>query len=134
MNRRRNDLIPLELDILNVGLELKVRGIEEFHGFMVAKEIAEQQQAKALTSHGTLYKALARLAQRELLESRWEPEEEAQKEGRPRRRLYRVTSTGAAELARLARERRTTEALPSATFAVRLGLISARNLHTQKGR
>ena len=43
---------------------------------------------------GTLYPILARLADRGLLETRWE---EDPPEGRPRRHLYRLTAEGAAQ-------------------------------------
>ncbi len=45
---------------------------------------------------GTLYPILIRLAERELLETRWEPAAAA---GRPPRHMYRLTADGA-ELAR----------------------------------
>ena len=48
--------------------------------------------SKALTGHGTLYKALGRLEEFGLLASRWEDAEAA--EGRPRRRLYELTGQG----------------------------------------
>ena len=54
---------------------------------------------RRLTAHGTLYKALGRLAEAGLLEARWEDAETAEAEGRPRRRLYRVTGAGASALA-----------------------------------
>jgi DNA-binding PadR family transcriptional regulator len=41
---------------------------------------------------GTLYPILIRLADRELVEARWEDEQPA---GRPRRHLYRLTAAGA---------------------------------------
>lgn len=42
---------------------------------------------------GTLYPILIRLAERRLLETRWEP---AQQAGRPPRHAYRLTTDGAA--------------------------------------
>ena len=42
---------------------------------------------------GTLYPILARLSERELLETRWV---ESEVEGRPRRHMYRMTSAGKA--------------------------------------
>jgi DNA-binding PadR family transcriptional regulator len=59
----------------------------------------EQTRSRSLTAHGTLYKALGRLEELGLLVSRWEDAWAA--EGRPRRRLYELTSAGAraAELA-----------------------------------
>jgi PadR family transcriptional regulator, regulatory protein PadR len=48
---------------------------------------------------GTLYPILVRLADREIVEARWE---EGQPAGRPRRHLYRLTSDGLAAAAALA--------------------------------
>jgi DNA-binding PadR family transcriptional regulator len=91
--RREGRLLDLEVDILAAGMELQ--GDDgEFYGFALAKRIAERSDAAALTAHGTLYKALARLSDRGLLESVWEDAEIAADEGRPRRRLYRVTGAG----------------------------------------
>ena len=42
------------------------------HGFELARQLAESSRAKSLTAHGTLYKALGRLAGVGLLESQWE--------------------------------------------------------------
>jgi DNA-binding PadR family transcriptional regulator len=76
-------LVDLEVDILGAGIELQADD-DDFYGF-----------ALALTAHGTLYKALSRLAERGLVESEWEDPSLAADEGRPRRRLYRVTGAGA---------------------------------------
>ena len=53
------------------------------HGYLIAKQ-------SGLAS-GTLYPILIRLAQRRLIEARWEDEQPA---GRPRRHLYRLTGEG----------------------------------------
>jgi len=45
---------------------------------------------------GTVYPALRRLERDELVESKWEPEEEASAKQRPARRYYEVTRTGKA--------------------------------------
>lgn len=94
--RREGRLVGLEVDILGAGMELQAAD-GDFYGFALAKRIAERADAAALTAHGTLYKALARLSEAGLLESTWEDSTIADAEGRPRRRLYRVT--GAGELA-----------------------------------
>ncbi|MEV1128882.1 helix-turn-helix transcriptional regulator [Agromyces sp. NPDC049794] len=94
--RREGQLVPLEVDILGAGMELQASE-GDFYGFSLAKRIAEQADAAALTAHGTLYKALARLSEAGLLDSAWEDAAISETEGRPRRRLYRVT--GAGELA-----------------------------------
>jgi DNA-binding transcriptional ArsR family regulator len=95
VRRKPNTLLPLETTILETAIDLERRGASEFHGFAMAKEIAERAEARTLTAHGTLYKALGRLAEAGLLESRWEDPSIAASEGRPRRRLYRVTGLGA---------------------------------------
>jgi len=43
---------------------------------------------------GTVYPALRRLERDELVESKWEPEEEASANARPARRYYEVTRAG----------------------------------------
>lgn len=84
----------MEVAILSAGLELRNAGEPEFHGFLLAKELREQDEARRLTAHGTLYKALDRMERAGLLDSRWEAPEIAAEQGRPRRRLYRVTGNG----------------------------------------
>ena len=97
MRRQRGTLLPIEVDILEAGLDLQRHGEPEFHGFAIAKELRDRDGARRLIAHGTLYKALARLERAGMLESRWEAPESAAAEQRPRRRLYRVC--GAAERA-----------------------------------
>lgn len=109
MRRKPGALLPIELSILETGIELRLRGMPLFYGFLIAKEIKERQEAKLLTAHGTLYKALDRMEKAGLLESRWEDPVIAAEQGRPRRRLYQVTVAGEAALA----SARTTEAAPS---------------------
>ena len=99
MRRKPNALLPIELSILEAGLEMDRHGVKEFHGFLVAKEIKDRKEARLLTSHGTLYKALDRLEKAGLLASTWEDPNVAAEEGRPRRRLYQVTAQGAKALA-----------------------------------
>jgi PadR family transcriptional regulator PadR len=55
------------------------------HGYDLARETGLKS--------GTLYPILVRLADRKLVEARWEDEQPA---GRPRRHLYRLTSDGLA--------------------------------------
>src|SRR5918999_4258590 len=85
-------LLPLETEILEVGLSMLRSGEASFHGFGLAQAMREQTESRSLTGHGTLYKALSRLEQFGLLSSRWE--DPAAAEGRPRRRLYELTSQG----------------------------------------
>jgi DNA-binding PadR family transcriptional regulator len=99
MRRRAGALLPIEVAILEAGLDFHLRGRDEFYGFLIAKQMRDREGARRLTAHGTLYKALNRMEQASLLTSRWEDPEVAVAEGRPRRRLYRVTGIGEAALA-----------------------------------
>ena len=99
MRRKSGSLVPLEVSILEAGIDLRLRGSTNFHGFLIAKEIRDHEEARLLTAHGTLYRALDRLQRSGLLESEWEDPLVAASEGRPRRRLYRVTAAGEAALA-----------------------------------
>ena len=74
--------------------ELFAAGVTEVHGYQLARHLAERTEARLLTSHGTLYRALSRLESMGLLESRWELQER-QEPNRPPRRLYRLTAAGA---------------------------------------
>ncbi len=100
MRRRAGTLLPIELSILETGIELRVRGMSEFHGFLIAREIKQRQDARLLTAHGTLYKALDRMEKAGLLVSRWEDPLIAAQDSRPRRRLYQVTAAGEGALAK----------------------------------
>jgi DNA-binding PadR family transcriptional regulator len=80
------------------------KGEGEFHGFAIAKRMADIGGAQQLTAHGTLYKALGRMESAGLLESQWEEAELALAGGRPRRRLYRVTGVGERALATMRAE------------------------------
>jgi len=95
VRRKPGALIPLELEILEVASTRR----DPFHGFELAKALADERGSRALTAHGTLYKALGRLAEAGLLEAEWEDAEVALRAGRPRRRLYRLTGEGARRLA-----------------------------------
>jgi len=95
MRRKPGQLLDLEARILSVMVH---GGAAEVHGFALARSLADQPGAKGLTSHGTLYKALSRLEVAGALSSRWEESTTAEHEGRPRRRLYRVTAEGRAAL------------------------------------
>jgi DNA-binding PadR family transcriptional regulator len=91
--RKPGTLLPLETEILGTALSMRRLGHATFHGFGLAQTMREQTGSRALTGHGTLYKALSRLEEFGLLASRWEDPEAA--EGRPRRRLYELTGQGA---------------------------------------
>jgi PadR family transcriptional regulator, regulatory protein PadR len=102
--RKPGTLLPLETEILEVALSLLRAGQRTFHGFGLAQTMREQSGARALTAHGTLYKALGRLEEIGLLASRWETAAAAE-EGRPRRRLYELTGEGARVAERLRAEK-----------------------------
>jgi PadR family transcriptional regulator, regulatory protein PadR len=90
--RKPGTLLPLETEILGAALSMRRSGEATFHGFGLAHMMREQAGSRALTGHGTLYKALGRLEEGGLLTSRWE--DTAAAEGRPRRRLYELTGQG----------------------------------------
>jgi PadR family transcriptional regulator, regulatory protein PadR len=96
--RKPGTLLPLEVEILEVAWSMLPSGHADFHGFGLAQTMRERSGSRALTGHGTLYKALGRLEEFGLLASRWE--DAAAAEGRPRRRLYELTEQGADVAAR----------------------------------
>ena len=99
MRRKEGTLLPIEISILEAGLELRSGRIKKFYGFLIAKELAERDGARKLTGYGTLYKALSRMETLALLSSDWEDPLTAAAESRPRRRLYFVTPAGEEALA-----------------------------------
>ena len=103
MRRKPGALLPIELGILAVLAALHRRGVAESHGYEIAQFLRDLSDAKNLTAYGTLYRALGRLTEMGLLESRWENAQAAVQESRPVRRLYALTATGTAA----AREART---------------------------
>lgn len=54
--------------------------------------------ARTGLASGTVYPTLARLRRSGFVESRWEDQRVAEREGRPRRRYYRLTGAGARAL------------------------------------
>ena len=94
VRRKPGALIPLEVAICETALRLGRRGTREFHGYQLAKAVAEADEAKLLTAYGTLYRALARLEGMGLLRSRREDPLIPAREGRPGRRLYTLTALG----------------------------------------
>jgi len=94
MRRKPGTLVPLEHSICEAGFALRQTGVDEFHGYLIAKQLAEAANVRLLTAYGTLYRALGRLEQMGLLESRWEDPEIPARENRPGRRLYRLTALG----------------------------------------
>ncbi len=107
MRRKPGTILPIEESILALAVQLNRGGDGEFHGFAMAKQLTESSDAKKLIAHGTLYKALSRMEKAGLLESRWEDPQLAADQGRPLRRLYRITGAGEVAYARLEAQRRT---------------------------
>ena len=93
-------LLDLEYQVLQASVSLQASD-EPVYGFSLARQLSETRGDHGLIGHGTLYKALGRMSKMGLLESEWEVP--ADDEGRPRRRLYRVTGEGAKALASRAR-------------------------------
>ena len=104
MRRKPGALVPLEVAICEAAVRLNRRGTREFHGYQLAKAIAEADEAKLLTAYGTLYRALGRLEAMGLLRSRREDPMIPAREGRPGRRLYTLTALGATALERAQRD------------------------------
>jgi DNA-binding PadR family transcriptional regulator len=100
VKRKPGALLPLEVDICAAARRLR----HEFHGFELAKSLTLGHDSKRLTAYGTLYRALGRLEAMGLLTSRWE-DPQAENEGRPLRRLYRLTDLGERALAESAAQR-----------------------------
>jgi PadR family transcriptional regulator PadR len=103
MRRKAGALVPLELAICAAASDLRRQGTEEFHGYLIAKEIKEHADNRLLTAYGTLYRALGRLETMGLLASHWEDAMIAAGENRPRRRLYSLTPAGEEAVAEAAR-------------------------------
>src|SRR5262249_29187233 len=96
MRRKPGTLVPLETAICVTAAALLRHGTREFHGYDIAKRLAEADDRRLLTAYGTLYRALGRLQQMGLLRSRWEDPEIPARENRPGRRLYTLTALGEA--------------------------------------
>ena len=88
--------MPLEEAICASAAALRRRGVTQFHGYELAKQLADDTERRLLTAYGTLYRALGRLEAMGMLESRWEDPEIPARENRPGRRLYTLTAAGEA--------------------------------------
>ena len=86
MRRTPGALLAIEVSRLDAGVELGKAGTPELRGYLVARRIRDREDAKRLTAHGTLYRALDRMETAGLLKSRWEGPALAAVERRPRRR------------------------------------------------
>ena len=104
MRRKAGVILPLEASILGAAVELSRGGVDEFHGFELAKRLRDDEGRRNLTAHGTLYKALTRMEKAGLQSSVWEDADQATGEGRPRRRLYSITMSGRSALIQVERE------------------------------
>ena len=112
MRRKPGQLLPLEVSICASAAALLRRGTTHFHGYELAKLLGDVSDARLLTAYGTLYRALTRLEEMGLLESRWEDPEVPSRENRPGRRLYSLTGKGEAEAGEHSRARRANPATP----------------------
>ena len=104
MRRKPGTLVPLEIAICTAAANLRRTGLDEFHGYEMAKTLGNAADTRLLTAYGTLYRALGRLEKMVLVRSRWEDPAVPARENRPGRRLYTLTALGeaAADEARLA--------------------------------
>jgi PadR family transcriptional regulator PadR len=96
MRRKPGALVPLEVAICLAAMKLRRKASAEFHGYELAKSLADGEDGRLLTAYGTLYRALGRLQDMGFLESRWEDPHIPARENRPGRRLYHLTALGEA--------------------------------------
>jgi len=108
VRRKPGGLVPLERAICETAAGLHRSGIEEVHGYELAKRLSDIADKRLLTAYGTLYRALGRMEQMGLLKSRWEDPAIPARENRPGRRLYRLTGAGKAAAREAAAADRTT--------------------------
>ena len=92
MRRKPGTLIPLEETICRCAAAMRRARHRRFHGYELARRIGTAANRRLLTGYGTLYRALARLEAMGLLRSRREDPDAADRENRPRRRLYTLTA------------------------------------------
>ncbi|MGE3074295.1 MAG: PadR family transcriptional regulator [Dehalococcoidia bacterium] len=100
MRRKPGTVLPIERELLDGAVALRERGVEEFHGFLIAHEVRDRSGAKDLIAYGNLYRILERMEKAGWLSSAWESPEVATTEKRPRRRLYQLTALGLSALQR----------------------------------
>jgi PadR family transcriptional regulator, regulatory protein PadR len=94
VRRKPGALVPLEIGICLAASDLFAAGTREFHGYQLAKQLAESGERKSLAAYGTLYRALARLVEMGMVTDRWEDPQLAARDRRPLRRLYALTING----------------------------------------
>ena len=96
MRRKPGTLLRLELAVCVAAVDLAEAGVAEFHGYNLARRLADAAERRRLTAYGTLYRTLGRLEKMGLLESHWEDPAIPARENRPGRRLYSITNAGEA--------------------------------------
>jgi len=69
------------------------------HGYDIAREVERRSENVISFNHGTLYPVLYALEKAGLIQSQWE-----QPEGERRRRVYELTESGQAEVAKAVRD------------------------------
>ena len=109
MRRKPGSLLPIETAICEAAYVLQQRGIAQFYGYSIAKELKHAGDTRLLTAYGTLYRALDRLEHMGFLRSESEDPHVAAAESRPGRRLYELTAAGQkaiADVAELSREKK----------------------------
>jgi PadR family transcriptional regulator, regulatory protein PadR len=83
---RRGFLFDFDGKVLLEGLRIQREGATEFYGLQVANRLHVEKI--------TVYRSLRRLSALGLVERRWEDQDTASAEGRPRRRLYSLNQHG----------------------------------------
>lgn len=89
-------LSKAQMEILDAAMRLRSQGVEKWTGFEVAIEIQRIKESRLLMARGSLYTALWDLEKRRMLSGLWEQGVVVADEGRPRRKLYRLTHVGIA--------------------------------------
>jgi DNA-binding PadR family transcriptional regulator len=98
MRRKPGTLLAREIVVCTAAANLLVAGIQEFHGYELAKRLTGLADHRLLSAYGTLYRTLGRLERMGFLISRWEDQNVAVRESRPGRRFYMLTASGLAAL------------------------------------
>src|SRR5205814_1225668 len=70
VRRKPGSLVPLEQRICIAAADLLRRGDSTFHGYEIARSLADAADARLPTAHGTLYRALRRLEEMAVPKSR----------------------------------------------------------------
>ena len=107
----RSDLDALILGVLGRG---------QMHGYETSKRINEGALGAVLVKEGQLYPLLHRLENDGVIEAHWLPQE-----GKPARKVYRLTESGTRQLA--------TKRESWAAFSTGVNLLLGRGTETQNG-